>query len=286
MGAYLPCSMCEGGHLSQRDTRVAVAIQMWSGLRAVWGALLYIWSQLAWAVLVAAGLIQMVQAALEATGLLTPTDRVDGDGWGVTVLVIAILNGAVDWYSHHIAMMPRTRQTTEEQNPYLYGLVTEQAQLAGLLVPKVVESEIFTASVIGRSARHAVLGVSPTLQYRLNRRELGAVIAHEMAHVRNRDALIMSVAVTAVGLVLGILLLIGFHGWVGAIVLLPSVMSWLRESRADTTAAYVYGDSLALASALSKLPRSSFRSFLLSPYTHPPTELRVWCLKRLAKRSG
>ena len=69
-------------------------------------------------------------------------------------------------------------------------------------------------------------------------------------------------------------------------MLLLSVMSWLREYHADTTAAYVCGDPVALASGLNKLPRSGFLSFLLSPYTHPPTELRVWNLKRLAERSA
>ena len=215
-----------------------------------------------------------------------PTDRVDGDGWGVIVLVIATLNGITFWCSHHVVLMPRTRQITEDRNPYLYSVASEQAQLAGLPMPKVIESPFFTASAIGRSPRHAILGVSSTLQCKLNRRELAAVLAHEMAHVRNRDALIMTVTVTVVGFVLGVSLLIGFHGWVGAIVLVLSAMCWLRESHADTIAAHVSGNSVALASALNKLPRSSFFSFLLSPYTHPPTKLRVWRLERLAKRNA
>ena len=265
---------------------MTIITPIWTGLRAVWGTLLFIWLQGAWALLVAAGLIQVVWAVLVAVGLLMPTDRVNGDGWGVIVLVIAILNGIAYWCSHHVALMPRTRQITEDRNPYLYSVVSEQAQLARLPVPKIIESEIFTASAIGRSPRHAVLGVSSTLQCRLNRRELGAVLAHEMAHVKNRDALILTATVTVVGFVLAVSLLIGFHGWVGAIVLLLSVMSWLRESHADTTAAYVSGDSVALASALNKLPRTSFFSFLLSPYTHPPTKLRVWRLERSAKRNA
>ena len=263
---------------------MAITTPIWIGLKAVWGTLLYLWLQWAWALLVAAGLIQMVWAVLVAVGLLMPTDRVDGDGWGVIVLVIAVLNGIAYWFSHHVALMPGTRQSTEDRNSYLYRVVSEQAQLARLPVPIVIQSEIFTASAIGRSPRHAVLGVSSTLQCRLNRRELGAVLAHEMAHVKNRDALIMATAVTVVGFVLAVSLLTGFHGWVGAIVLLLSLMSWIREFHADTTAAYVSGDSVALTSALNKLPRSSFFSFLLSPYTHPPTKLRVWRLERLSKR--
>ena len=96
-----------------------------------------------------------------------------------------------------------------------------------------------------------------------------------MAHVRNRDGLVMTVAITVVGIVLAVSLLVGLDRWVGAIGLLVSVMSWLRESHADRTAAYVCGDSVALASALNKLPRSGFLWFLLTPYTHPPTKLRI-----------
>ena len=96
---------------------MALMTPIWTGLRAVWGTLLYIWLQGAWALLVAVGLIQMVWAVLVAVGLLVPTDRVDGDGWGVIVLVIAILNGIAYWCSHHVALMPRTRQITEDRNP-------------------------------------------------------------------------------------------------------------------------------------------------------------------------
>ena len=266
---------------------MAIVTPIWRGLRAVWGTLLNIWLSGAWTLLIVAGLSQMVWALLAAVGLSMPASYlVDGEGWGVFVLVIAILSGIAFWCSHHVALMPGTRESTKDRNPYLYKIVSEQAQLARLPVPKVIESENFTASAIGRSPRHAVLGVSPTLQCRLNRRELGAVITHEIAHVKNRDGLIMTATGMTVGFVLGFALLAGFYGWIGAIVLLPSVMSWLREFRADATVVHVPGNSEALASALNKLPGSSFFSFLISPYTHPPTKLRVWRIERLAKRNA
>ena len=252
---------------------MAIKALIWIGLRTAWSTMLYFWMQAAWSVPVVVGLLML-------------TGQVDGYSCGVIVLIVVVLNWVAFWCSHHVALMPSTRQITEDRNPYLYGVVFEQAQLACLPMPKVIESKFFTAFASGRSPRYAIVGVSSTLQCTLERRELGAVIAHEMAHVRNRDALVMTVAITVVGLVLAVSLLVGFHWWIGAIVLLLSVMSWLRESHADTTAAYVCGDSAALASALNKLPRSGFLSFLLSPYTHPPTKLRVWCLKRLAKRNA
>ena len=106
-----------------------------------------------------------------------------------------------------------------------------------------------------------------------------------MVHLKNRDAFIMTVAVTAVGFVLAASLMLGFHGWIGAIVLMLSVKSWMRENLADKTAANLSGDPTALASALNKLPQSSILAFLLSPYSNPPTAIRVWYLKRLVQRS-
>ena len=266
---------------------MAIVTPIWRRLKAVWGTWLCIWLLWGWFLLVLVGLIQMAWAVLVDVRLSMPAaDIVDGDGWGVFVLIITILNGIAFWCGHHVVLMPGTRETTRDRNPYLYDTVSEQGQLATIPVPKVIESENFTASAIGRNPRHAVIGVSPTLQCRLNRRELGAALSHEMAHVKNRDSLIMTAAITAVGLVLGIALLVGFHGWVGAIVLPLSVMSWLREFHADTTAAHASGDPLALASALSKISGSSFFSFLKMPLTHPPTKLRVWRLERLAKRAA
>ena len=245
---------------------------IWKGLRAVWGTVLCIWMQFAWAVLIVVGFLMLTGVA-------------NGHGWGVTLLVMAPLYLVACWCSHHIVLMPGAGLITENRNPYLYSVASEQAQLVGLPVPKVIESPLFTASAIGRSPRYAILAVSPTLQDTLDRRELGAVLAHEMAHLRNRDALVMTVAVTAVGIILGVSMLAGFHGWIGAIVLPLFGMSWHREFRADKTAAHVCGDPIVLAGALDKLPGGGFLSSLVPPWTHPPTKLRVWCLKRLAKRS-
>ena len=267
--AYLAGAAKTASHLSQKDTRMANATPIWTGLRAVSGTMLYTWVQVAWALPVAVGLLFML------------TDLVDGYGWGVAVLVVAVLNWGAYWWGHHITLMHWARHITGDQNAYVHSVASEQAQLAGLPMPRVIESQCFTAFVIGRSPRHAVLGVSSTLQCRLGRREFGAVIAHEMAHVKNRDALVGTVAMTVVGVVVAVSILVGIYGWLGAIVLLLPVMSWLREFHADTTGANVCGDPVALASALKKLPRGSFLSATLYlPFvSHPPTMLRVWNLR-------
>ena len=75
-------------------------------------------------------------------------------------------------------------------------------------------------------------------------------------------------------------MLVGLYGWIGAIVLVLPAVSWLLESHADMSAADVCGDPRALASALKKLPHSSYLSLLLYlPFhSHPPMKLRVWRL--------
>ena len=208
------------------------------------------------------------------------------NSWGWAVLAIAIVNWISYWCGHHVALRPCAQPVTESRNPYLYRVVSEQAQLAGLPRPKVYEvrSPLPNAHTIGRSPRHTIVGVSSALQSMLGHRELEAVIAHEMAHVRNRDGLTMTVATTIVGVILSVSMLAGLHGWIGGVVLLPFPMSWLREFRADATAAYACGGSVALANALRRLPRSGFLSFLFEFDTHPPTRLRVWRLEKLAKR--
>ena len=247
------------------------------GLKTVWGTVLYLWLQIAWFVLVAVGLLFMLP------------DLIDGYRWGILVLVVAALNWVAYWFGHHITLMYWARQITEDRQPYLYGVASEQAQLAGLPLPRVYEIRLPlpNAHAIGRDPQHAIVGVSCSLQGLLDRRELGAVLAHEMAHVKNRDSIVGTVAVSVVGVVLGIAMLVAPFGWIGALVLLLPAVSWVRESRADMTAAYAGGDSVALASALKKLPHSSYFSFLLYlPFhSHLPTKLRVWCLDRVGKRN-
>ena len=250
---------------------------IWIGLTTVWGTMLYVWGQTAWPVLMAVGLSFLA------------TDLVDAYGWGVLVLVVAVLNWVAYWCSHHITLVHWARQITEDRDPYLFGVASEQAKLAGLPMPEVYEIRLLFpyAHTIGRCSRQAVLVASSSIRRKLNRRQLGAVVAHEMAHVRSHDTLVGTVAMTLAGVVLAVSILLDLHGWLGAIVLLLPVVSWLLESRADTTAADVYGDSIALASALQKLPQSSFLSTLpfLPFISHPPTKLRVWRLEKLTNRN-
>ena len=169
----------------------------------------------------------------------------DAHGWGVLVLAVAVLSWICYWCSHHVTLVLWARQITEDRNPYVFDVTSEQARLAGLPMPKVYEIEpLFPyAHAVGRCSRQAVIVVSSSLQRKLDRRQLGAVLAHEMAHVRNHDTLVGTVTMTVVGIVLAVSILLDLQGWVGAIVLLLPAVSWLLESRADTTATDACGDS-------------------------------------------
>ena len=243
--------------------------------RTLWSTILFIWMLFASPLVLAIGVLHMI---IDIPGVYQ---------WGAFVLVVTVLNPVAYWYSHQIALAYWTRKTTEERNPYLHDVVSEQAERAGLPLPHVIESRLFTAAfATGRTSRHAVLGVSPVLTCTLERQELGAVIAHEMAHVRNCDSLLGTLVMLLIGGVLAASMLFGISKLIAAIVFVPVVMSWIRESLADKAAVCLGDDPLALARALKKLPQRGFAAFLftLPLHTHLPTKLRVWWLVRLAER--
>ena len=255
--------------------------------RASVGTVLYHWSLIVWFV-IACGVLGHT---LVAVGAWESNSRIDDYRFGGMILAVTALTWIVSRYSHCIVWMPSTCQITKESDPNIYNIASEQAQLAGLPLPKVYEikSDSLNAHVISRSPRDVIVAITSAFRCKLDPLELGAVLAHEMAHVKNRDGRVTAVAVTFVGSVLGTSILAGYYGWVGAIGLLPLAASWLGEFRADMTAARVCGNPIALTSALRKLHGSGLRDLLgdLWPIrTHPPTRLRTFVLRRLAKRKA
>ena len=172
------------------------------------------------------------------------------------------------------------------RTPELYSIVADQASRAGLPMPKVYEitSDSPNAFATGRNPEHATVAVTTGIRQILNREELGGVLAHEMAHVGNRDTLIMSVVATMAmtimilatvakwGAIMG--MMFGGRGRdnnIGAIIgtlvvamiagiaatMIRSAISRTREFQADATGAQTSGDPYALASALEKLEMGS-----------------------------
>ena len=223
-------------------------------------------------------LLLVLSAILMLVGLI-----VGGIPGLIVALIFAlVMNFGAYWFSDRIALgMTKARPITEADDPELYSIVREQASLSGLPMPKVfeIESDSPNAFATGRSPQHATVAVTTGIRRILNRQELGGVLAHEMAHVGNRDTLIMAVVATIAGAIsmlaffAQISMLFGGMGGrdrggsgagiIGLLVvaivmplaagLVRAAISRTREYQADATGAQTSGNPLALASALQKL---------------------------------
>jgi heat shock protein HtpX len=208
---------------------------------------------------------------------------------GVPLLIVFLfialaMNFFAYWSSDKIALkMAHAHPVTEQKDPELYSIVAEQASLAALPMPKVyeIESESPNAFATGRNPHHATVAVTTGIRRVLNREELGAVLAHEMAHVGNRDTLIMAVVATIAGAIsmlafmAQISMIFGGMGGgrdrgggiIGLLIiaivmplaagLVRAAISRTREFQADATGAKTSGNPYALASALEKLEMGS-----------------------------
>lgn len=204
---------------------------------------------------------------------------------GQTGLVIALLFAGVMnfvsyWWSDKIVLrMYGAQEINEREAPELFRLVQDLTARAGLPMPKVyiIPEETPNAFATGRNPQHAAVAVTEGLLRMLDRRELAGVLAHELAHVQNRDTLIMTVA-AAIGGALSMLANMamwsslfggasddeddggGLVGGLAGIIVAPiaasmiqSAISRSREFMADEAGARISGDPMALASALRKI---------------------------------
>ncbi len=230
--------------------------------------------------------VKTVFLMMVLTGLLLLVGAIFGGIPGLVIaLVVALLmNFGAYWFSDRIALgMTHSRPITENEDPELYSIVREQASLAELPMPKVyeIESDSPNAFATGRSPQHAAVAVTTGIRRILTRQELGGVLAHEMAHVGNRDTLILAVVATLAGAISMLAMIAQFSAIFGgfggrgrdggsiigllvvaivmpiAAVLVRSAVSRTREFQADATGAHTSGDPMALASALQKLERGA-----------------------------
>jgi heat shock protein HtpX len=172
-----------------------------------------------------------------------------------------------------VLRMYRAQVITESQAPELYQMVDRLRQRAGLPMPTVAVAPHAqpNAFATGRSPEHAVVCVTEGLLRLVNRDELEGVIAHELAHIRNRDMLLQTVTATMAGAISNLAWFGYFAGGrddeggnpiAGLLMLLlaPAAASLVqmaisrqREFKADAVGAEISGRPLALASALQKL---------------------------------
>ena len=183
------------------------------------------------------------------------------------------------WYSDKIVLrMYNAREATPGQAPELYGLVQDLANRAGLPTPRVyiIPQESPNAFATGRNPENAVVAVTEGLLEIMNRDELAGVLGHELAHVKNRDILIGSIAATMAG---AIMMLASIARWSAifgggsddnegmggfgliimsilapiAAVLIQTAISRSREYMADASGARFAKNNEGLARALEKL---------------------------------
>ena len=220
------------------------------------------------------------------TGLLLLVGAMFGGELGIILALgfALVMNFGAYWFSDRIALgMTHAKQVSEDGDPELFALVGEQASLAGMPMPKVyqIDNESPNAFATGRNPKHATVAVTTGIRRILTRDELSAVLAHEMAHVGNRDTLIMTVVATIAGAISMLALLAQFsaifggmggdrgrgQGIIGLLVVaivMPIVASIIRmaisrarEFQADDTGARTHGNPEALARALEKLEMGS-----------------------------
>jgi heat shock protein HtpX len=195
-----------------------------------------------------------------------------------------VFNFASYWFSDRIAlMMHRAQPINRDQFPEVFDIVERLVQKAGLPMPKlyVIPSLTPNAFATGRNPAHAAVAVTEGILRILDRRQLEGVLAHELAHVRNRDILIATIAAAVAGLVASLghmiqwgAMLGGFgsrnsddHGGsaIGSLawallapfiaMIIQLAISRSREYGADASGAELCGDPDALADALLALER-------------------------------
>jgi len=235
------------------------------------------------------GLLMMLMGGL----LLVVGALIGGPEGLIFALIFAVaMNFFAFWFSDKMALrMAGAHQATPEEAPELHSIVDEQVRRSGIPKPKVyiIKNDSPNAFATGRSPKKATIAATTGIIKILNRDELGGVIAHELAHVGNRDTLIMTMVATvasAIGMIAWMakfsLIFGGFGGrgrggggyggaiGIGGLLLLAIVIPLLttlvrlaisrtREYQADATGAKTSGNPEALASGLEKLDSWSKR---------------------------
>ncbi len=208
-----------------------------------------------------------------------------GSFWGQNGIIIAFvfavaMNFGSYWFSASIVLRTSgAREASEQQYPEFHRITNRLVANAGLPKPKlyVIPSQAPNAFATGRNPSHAAVAVTEGLLGLLSEQELEGVIAHELAHVKNRDILISSIAATIAGAIMMVAYMARwsaiFGGFGGdrdrggnifgvlamailaplAAVMVQMAISRTREYKADATGAVFVGHPQGLASALRRL---------------------------------
>lgn len=265
----------------------------------------------------------MLMAAMVA--LFMGLGYIFGGGGGAIIAfaLAAAMNVFAFWNSDRLVLRMHKAQEVGPEHA-LHGLVVPLAARAGLPMPKVyiVEQPQPNAFATGRNPENAAVAATSGLMAMLSHEEISGVMAHELAHIKNRDTLIMTITATLAGAIsmLGNFAL--FFGdrenrnplfAIAAMIVAPIAASLVqmaisrgREYAADAMGAEISGNPRALASALAKLQQGTARIgnpvsdanpaaaslYIMSPghggvrdsmfSTHPAPENRIAALEAMA----
>ena len=202
-------------------------------------------------------------------------------GMMVAFVLALAMNFASYWFSDKIVLsMYRAQPVDERQAPGLYAMVRRLATRAGVPMPRVyiIPTDTPNAFATGRNPEHAVIAVTEGMMRILGDDELEGVLAHELAHVANRDVLISTIAATLAGAITYLAHMAQWGAMFGggrhsddeeggnpiamivlavlapiAAMLVQMAVSRSREFQADATGARFAGRTWGLAKALEKM---------------------------------
>ena len=266
----------------------------------------------------------MLLAALTALFMALGYTLGGSGGAVISLLVAAGMNLFTYWNADKIVLkMHNAREVDAQSEPNFYGLVANLARRANMPMPRVyiIDSPHPNAFATGRNPENAAVAATTGLLSMLSRDEVEGVMAHELAHVKNRDTLIMTMVATIAGALsmlanfglffrdndrngLATLLAVLIAPFAAMIVQLA--ISRTREYGADRTGAEISGKPLALASALAKISGaaqaipnpvsernpSAAQLYIVPTHvsemfsTHPATENRIAELQAIAEQMG
>lgn len=205
-------------------------------------------------------------------------------GMIIAFFFAVVMNFGSYWFSDKLVLkMYRAREITAAENPRLHEMVGRLARSAGIPMPRlcIIPQPALNAFATGRNPAHAVVAVTEGLLAHLQPEEIEGVLAHELAHVKNRDILVSTIAATMAG---AIMMLASMARWAAifgggrdndrgsplamiamavvaplAAMVLQMAISRTREYKADASGARFVGTGEGLARALEKLSSAGKR---------------------------